>query len=41
MSRALLRETKDPIIRKMAEKTTEEQQREIKQLEEWLSKREK
>jgi uncharacterized protein (DUF305 family) len=41
MSRALLWETKDPTIRKMAEKTTEEQQKEIKQLEEWLSKHEK
>jgi uncharacterized protein (DUF305 family) len=38
MSRVVLHETKDSTIRKMAEKTTEEQQKEIKQLQGWLSK---
>lgn len=41
MSRVVLRETKDPTIRKMAEKTTEEQQKEIKELQDWVSKHDK
>ena len=41
MSRVVLKETKDPTIRKMAEKTSEEQEKEIKQLQEWLSKHDK
>jgi uncharacterized protein (DUF305 family) len=41
MSRIVLRETKDPTIQKMAEKTTGEQQKEIKQLQEWVSKHDK
>ena len=41
MSRIVLRETRDPTIRRMAEKSTEEQQTEIKQLQEWLSKHDK
>lgn len=38
MSRVVLRETKDPTIRKMAEKTMNEQQSEIKKLQGWLLK---
>ena len=41
MSRVVLRETKDPTIRKMAEKATEEQQKEIKQLQDWVAKHDK
>ena len=41
MSRVVLKETKDATIRKMAEKTSEEQEKEIKQLQEWLSKHDK
>lgn len=38
MNQIVLKETKDPTIRKMAEKTTGEQQTEIKKLQGWLSK---
>lgn len=41
MSTVVLRETKDPTIRKMAEKTSEEQKKEIKQLQDWVSKHDK
>ena len=38
MNKVVLKETKDPEIRQMAEKTTGEQQTEIKKLQNWLSK---
>ncbi|MGX1167015.1 uncharacterized protein (DUF305 family) [Bradyrhizobium sp. USDA 372] len=38
MNKVVLKETKDPTIRKMAEKGTSEQEAEIKQLQSWLSK---
>lgn len=38
MNKVVLKETKDPTIRKMAEKGTSEQETEIKQLQSWLSK---
>ena len=38
MNKIVLKETKDPEIRKMAEKTTGEQEAEIKKLQGWLSK---
>ena len=38
MNKVVLKETKDPTIRKMAEKWTSEQKAEIKQLQGWLSK---
>ncbi|UFW46522.1 MULTISPECIES: DUF305 domain-containing protein [Bradyrhizobium] len=38
MNKVVLKETKDPMIRKMAEKGTSEQETEIKQLQSWLSK---
>ena len=38
MNKVVLKETKDPEIRKMAEKTTGEQETEIKNLQSWLSK---
>lgn len=38
MSEAVLKETKDPTIRKMAEKGIDEQKKEQKMLREWLSK---
>lgn len=38
MNRVVLKETKDPKIRKMAEKTTGEQEAEIKQLQAWVSR---
>lgn len=38
MSETVLKETKDPTIRKMAEKGMDEQKKEQKTLREWLSK---
>ncbi len=38
MNKVVLKETKDPQIRTMAEKTTGEQEAEIKKLQKWLSK---
>lgn len=38
MNNVVLKETKDPTIRQMAEKGTSEQETEIKQLQSWLSK---
>lgn len=38
MNKVVLKETKDPEIRKMAEKGTSEQEAEIKQLQSWLAK---
>lgn len=41
MSETVLKETKDPMIRKMAEKGIDEQKKEQKMLKEWLSKHDK
>ncbi len=38
MSKTVLKETKDPMIRQMAEKGIKEQTEEQKMLEEWISK---
>ena len=38
MSETVLKETKDPMIRKMAQKGIDEQKKEQKMLKEWLSK---
>lgn len=38
MNKIVLKETKDPEVRKMAKKTTAEQETEIKKLHGWLSK---
>ncbi|WP_371425751.1 DUF305 domain-containing protein [Tardiphaga sp.] len=38
MSKTVLKETKDPMIRQMAEKGIKEQSEEQKMLEEWISK---
>ncbi len=38
MNKVVLNETKDPMIRKMAEKATGEQEAEIKQLQTWVTK---
>ena len=38
MSETVLKETKDPMIRKMAQKGIDEQKEEQKMLKEWLSK---
>ncbi|MCA1526529.1 DUF305 domain-containing protein [Bradyrhizobium yuanmingense] len=38
MNKVVLKETKDPKIRKMAEKATGEQEKEIKQLQAWLTR---
>jgi uncharacterized protein (DUF305 family) len=38
MSETVLKETKDPMIRKMAQKGMDEQRKEQKMLKEWLSK---
>lgn len=38
MSETVLKETKDPMIRKMAEKGMDEQKKDQKMLKEWLSK---
>ena len=38
MSQIVLKETKDPMIRKMAQKTIDDQTKEKKMLEEWTSK---
>ncbi|MCL8488258.1 uncharacterized protein (DUF305 family) [Bradyrhizobium sp. USDA 4011] len=41
MNETVLKETKDPMIRKMAEKGIKEQKEEQKQLGEWLAKHDK
>jgi uncharacterized protein (DUF305 family) len=38
MSKAVLKQTKDPKIRAMAEKVVKEQSKEIKELQDWLKK---
>ena len=38
MSETVLKETKDPVIRKMAQKGMDEQKKEQKMLKDWLSK---
>ncbi|MEY9180549.1 DUF305 domain-containing protein [Bradyrhizobium sp. USDA 313] len=38
MNKVVLKETRDPKIRKMAEKANREQESEIKQLQAWLSR---
>ena len=39
MSKAVLKQTKDPKIRAMAEKIVKDQAKEIKELQDWLKKR--